>query len=174
MTARWQHLPGRVWEERRRVTAGAEVCALLAAAGLADVQAIGCPCWFACPWMYPHRVHSPPPYPHRTVPVGPQVGAGFYAGRIPERWLPGRFDVWLHGHQIFHVLIVVAAFIHYRAVMMLLHWRDASGGCAAHGGVGPAAGDAAAAGEGPHDILHIDQVGAHLGQGTRVPGTGGW
>ncbi|KXZ46942.1 hypothetical protein GPECTOR_39g436 [Gonium pectorale] len=59
------------------------------------------------------------------------IGALIYATRVPERWLPGRFDVWFHGHQIFHVLIVVAALIHYRAVMILLHWRDASGGCAA-------------------------------------------
>jgi hypothetical protein len=68
------------------------------------------------------------------------VGAFVYAQRIPERWLPGRFDTWLHGHQIFHVLIVVAALTHYKSVMLLLHWRDASGGCAAHvlGGSGAA------------------------------------
>ncbi|GLI62283.1 hypothetical protein VaNZ11_004845 [Volvox africanus] len=59
------------------------------------------------------------------------LGAVIYATRVPERWLPGRFDVWLHGHQIFHILIVLAALAHYRAVMLLLHWRDASGGCAA-------------------------------------------
>ena len=43
--------------------------------------------------------------------------------------------MWFHGHQIFHILIVLAALAHYRAVMILLHWRDASGGCAAPVGV---------------------------------------
>ncbi|GFR50764.1 hypothetical protein Agub_g13032 [Astrephomene gubernaculifera] len=58
------------------------------------------------------------------------AGALIYATRVPERWLPGRFDVWLHGHQIFHILIVVAALVHWQAVMRLLAWREASGGCA--------------------------------------------
>lgn len=123
-----------------------------------------------CVQQPPTHYCFPTPHRHGT----PQAGAGFYAGRIPERWLPGRFDVWLHGHQIFHVLIVVAAFVHYRAVMLLLHWRDASGGCAAHGGVGPAVGDvAAAAGEGPHDILHIDEVGRSCAEGPGVRSTAG-
>ncbi|PNH08040.1 ADIPOR-like receptor [Tetrabaena socialis] len=28
------------------------------------------------------------------------VGATIYAARVPERWLPGRFDIWFHGHQV--------------------------------------------------------------------------
>jgi hypothetical protein len=31
-----------------------------------------------------------------------QVGALVYAMRVPERWLPGRFDFLLSSHQIFH------------------------------------------------------------------------
>ncbi|GFH23238.1 uncharacterized protein HaLaN_20824 [Haematococcus lacustris] len=31
-----------------------------------------------------------------------QSGAGIYAARIPERWFPGKFDILLHSHQIFH------------------------------------------------------------------------
>ena len=31
--------------------------------------------------------------------------------------------------QLFHVAVVVAACIHYKAVRILLAWRDASGGC---------------------------------------------
>ena len=40
------------------------------------------------------------------------TGAGIYAARIPERWRPGRFDVWGSSHQIFHVLVLLAAVAH--------------------------------------------------------------
>ena len=32
--------------------------------------------------------------------------------RIPERWRPGAFDIWGSSHQIFHVLVVLAAAAH--------------------------------------------------------------
>ena len=32
-----------------------------------------------------------------------QSGAAIYAMRIPERWYPGKFDLVLHSHQLFHV-----------------------------------------------------------------------
>ena len=44
------------------------------------------------------------------------IGATIYALRIPERWYPGRFDVWLHSHQIFHIAVVLGAYIHYKHV----------------------------------------------------------
>ena len=31
---------------------------------------------------------------------------------MPERWHPGRFDIWGSSHQIFHVLVVLAAATH--------------------------------------------------------------
>lgn len=40
------------------------------------------------------------------------VGAAIYAVRIPERWAPGRFDIWGNSHQIFHVLVLIAAATH--------------------------------------------------------------
>ncbi|KAJ9649612.1 hypothetical protein H2201_001754 [Coniosporium apollinis] len=40
------------------------------------------------------------------------AGAAIYAARIPERLRPGRFDIWGSSHQIFHVLVVLAAFAH--------------------------------------------------------------
>nr|OQO24851.1 hypothetical protein B0A51_10338 [Rachicladosporium sp. CCFEE 5018] len=39
-------------------------------------------------------------------------GAAIYAARIPERWQPGRFDIVGSSHQIFHVLVVLAAAAH--------------------------------------------------------------
>lgn len=40
------------------------------------------------------------------------LGAGIYAARVPEKWSPGRFDIWGSSHQIFHVLVVMAAASH--------------------------------------------------------------
>lgn len=40
------------------------------------------------------------------------LGAIFYAARIPEKFSPGRFDIFFHSHQIFHILVVFAAWVH--------------------------------------------------------------
>lgn len=58
------------------------------------------------------------------------TGATIYANRVPEKWFPGKFDLFFHSHQIFHVFVVVAAYAHYLGVLELVAWRDASGGCA--------------------------------------------
>ncbi|KAG2428951.1 hypothetical protein HXX76_011195 [Chlamydomonas incerta] len=102
-------------------------------------------------------------------------GAFIYAARIPERWLPGRFDVWFHGHQIFHILIVLAALAHYRAVMILLHWRDASGGCAAPVGAPLEAAAHGGAIEQVWESLHqyaLEYLGRHVAGGGGGGGAG--
>lgn len=55
------------------------------------------------------------------------LGALVYAMRIPERWIPGKVDIAGHSHQLFHVLVVAAAFTHYRAGLVYLKWRDLEG-----------------------------------------------
>lgn len=40
------------------------------------------------------------------------IGAGIYAARVPEKWSPGKYDIWGSSHQIFHVLVVMAAAVH--------------------------------------------------------------
>ncbi|AEE86910.1 putative protein [Arabidopsis thaliana] len=55
------------------------------------------------------------------------LGALVYATRIPERWMPGKFDIAGHSHQLFHVLVVAGAFTHYRAGLVYLKWRDIEG-----------------------------------------------
>ena len=63
-----------------------------------------------------------------------QAGASMYARRWPECRFPGKFDLVFSSHQLFHICVVVAATIHYKAVFQLLAWRDATGGpagCAA-------------------------------------------
>jgi adiponectin receptor len=44
------------------------------------------------------------------------VGACMYMARIPERFSPGKFDLFGASHQIFHILILFAAFCHYISV----------------------------------------------------------
>ncbi|KAM5528115.1 hemolysin-iii channel protein [Fusarium oxysporum f. sp. phaseoli] len=44
-------------------------------------------------------------------------GCGIYAFRIPERFAPGHFDIWFSSHQIFHVTILCAMYVHTIALM---------------------------------------------------------
>ncbi|KAI1821704.1 hemolysin-III protein [Xylaria intraflava] len=39
-------------------------------------------------------------------------GVSLYGSRTPERFAPGRFDIWGGSHQIFHVSILCAMYIH--------------------------------------------------------------
>ncbi|KAL3813698.1 hypothetical protein ACJIZ3_014966 [Penstemon smallii] len=55
------------------------------------------------------------------------IGALVYAMRVPERWMPGKFDIAGHSHQLFHVLVVAGAYTHYRAGLVYLRWRDLHG-----------------------------------------------
>lgn len=55
------------------------------------------------------------------------IGALVYATRIPERWMPGKFDIAGHSHQLFHVLVVAGAYTHYHAGLVYLKWRDLEG-----------------------------------------------
>ncbi|KAJ3295781.1 hypothetical protein HK104_002341 [Borealophlyctis nickersoniae] len=58
------------------------------------------------------------------------IGAVIYACRVPERWFPGKFDIWGHSHQIFHTLVLTAAITHYVGVMKAYHfWHTANPYC---------------------------------------------
>jgi len=52
------------------------------------------------------------------------TGVMCFVVRVPERWFPGKFDIWFQSHNIFHVLVVAGALFHYGASMLLLQWRD--------------------------------------------------
>jgi adiponectin receptor len=54
-------------------------------------------------------------------------GAVLYAARIPERFMPGKCDIWFQSHQIFHVLVVAAAFVHYYAISDMAMYRFTQG-----------------------------------------------
>eukprot|EP00743_Colponemidia_sp_Colp-15_P002432 GILK01002636.1.p1 GENE.GILK01002636.1~~GILK01002636.1.p1 ORF type:complete len:524 (+),score=62.34 GILK01002636.1:45-1574(+) len=54
-------------------------------------------------------------------------GAVMYGVRIPERFRPGFFDIWGHSHQFFHVLVVIAALVHYVGCIENFRMRHAFG-----------------------------------------------
>jgi adiponectin receptor len=51
------------------------------------------------------------------------VGAFIYAKRLPEALAPGKFDYFLHSHQIWHCFVIAAALVHYYALRSLMVWR---------------------------------------------------
>lgn len=55
---------------------------------------------------------------HITDSIAPSssLAARSYAERCPERLSPGRFDFLGGSHQIFHVLILLAALSHWTAI----------------------------------------------------------
>ncbi|VDN25745.1 unnamed protein product [Gongylonema pulchrum] len=55
------------------------------------------------------------------------VGTLFYATRVPERFFPGKCDILFQSHQLFHICVVVAAFVHYYGISeMAMHRIRAS------------------------------------------------
>ena len=50
-------------------------------------------------------------------------GATLYAARIPERFAPGKFDLWGSSHQIFHVLVLAAAAVHLVGLIKAFDYR---------------------------------------------------
>ncbi|XP_064892116.1 adiponectin receptor protein 2 isoform X1 [Columba livia] len=64
------------------------------------------------------------------------TGAALYAARIPERFFPGKCDIWFHSHQLFHVFVVAGAFVHFHGVSNLQEFRfTVGGGCTEEDGM---------------------------------------
>lgn len=81
------------------------------------------------------------------------LGALLYAGRIPECYFPGKCDIWVRSleetssflcyhfligfslqfqsHQIFHVLVIAAAFVHYQGISEMAVYRLTNNQCPA-------------------------------------------
>lgn len=57
------------------------------------------------------------------------TGAVIYAIRIPERIWPGKFDIWFQSHQIFHMFVLAAAFVHYHGISEIANYRLTFGDC---------------------------------------------
>ncbi|CAG8561522.1 302_t:CDS:2 [Paraglomus occultum] len=57
-------------------------------------------------------------------------GALIYGARVPERWFPGKFDIWGSSHQIFHIFVVGAALVHYYGVTKTMaYWHAQNHSC---------------------------------------------
>lgn len=56
-------------------------------------------------------------------------GAMLYAFRIPERFFPGKCDVWFQSHQFFHVMVVAAAMVHFHGLNTMAAYREEVGEC---------------------------------------------
>lgn len=69
--------------------------------------------------------------PHVTVMIGPlllmgalyTMGAIIYATKFPERFYPGRFDVWFSSHNLWHIFVVAAALVHFMNALQQYEWR---------------------------------------------------
>jgi adiponectin receptor len=51
------------------------------------------------------------------------TGAAIYAFQVPERWLPGKFDILGSSHQLWHVFIFLAVCTHYVGLRKFYFWR---------------------------------------------------
>lgn len=52
------------------------------------------------------------------------IGAIIYAKRVPERFFPGKCDLWPQSHQIFHTLVTIAAVVHFRSIYRMINLRQ--------------------------------------------------
>ena len=51
-------------------------------------------------------------------------GAISYALKFPERYFPGKFDIWGNSHQLFHIYDLAAAFLHLYGSFRTFHERQ--------------------------------------------------
>lgn len=51
------------------------------------------------------------------------TGAVIYAGRVPERFFPGTFDIVGSSHQIFHLFVVLAGMTHLAGLLKAFDYR---------------------------------------------------
>eukprot|EP00051_Salpingoeca_urceolata_P007684 m.99670 g.99670 ORF g.99670 m.99670 type:complete len:508 (-) comp15349_c0_seq4:192-1715(-) len=55
------------------------------------------------------------------------LGALVYVTRFPECFLPGKFDIWCHSHQLWHMFVFAGALTHYFGVLNMLNYRTENG-----------------------------------------------
>lgn len=51
------------------------------------------------------------------------IGFCFFVSRIPERWIPQKFDIWGSSHQIWHVFVVIAGVSWLHGILEFHRWR---------------------------------------------------
>ncbi|CAL4190888.1 unnamed protein product, partial [Meganyctiphanes norvegica] len=58
------------------------------------------------------------------------AGAAIYAARVPEKLFPGKCDLWIQSHQIFHVFVLAGAYVTYYGLKELVSHRHMYMDCA--------------------------------------------
>jgi len=53
------------------------------------------------------------------------TGATAYAVKIPERWCKRKFDIWGASHQVFHVMVVLAALTFTKGILQAFDFARA-------------------------------------------------
>jgi adiponectin receptor len=51
------------------------------------------------------------------------IGALIYINRIPERFRPGKHDIWGSSHQIFHICVIIGVIFHYFGSLNSFYYR---------------------------------------------------
>lgn len=51
------------------------------------------------------------------------IGGLLYGLKLPEKYFPGRFDLWLNSHQIFHILVIVGGLLYYHSIIGIMKIR---------------------------------------------------
>ena len=65
------------------------------------------------PWAHVLLTHPHIESVRNAMALDIAMGASYlfaavvFSLRVPEKWFPGRFDFWLHSHQIFHIFVVL-------------------------------------------------------------------
>lgn len=50
-------------------------------------------------------------------------GALTYISRIPEKYRPGKHDIWGNSHQIFHICVLLGVISHYFGSIYSYYYR---------------------------------------------------
>lgn len=74
--------------------------------------------------MFSHRPEALVTTGYELVMRAFYVCAMAYAATVPEQWMPGKFDLDGHSHQLFHVLVIAGAYTHYFGGLVYLRWRE--------------------------------------------------
>ncbi|KAL4786053.1 hemolysin-III related-domain-containing protein [Aspergillus varians] len=56
------------------------------------------------------------------------LGCVIFASRVPERWRPGRYDIFRASHQIFHLCTLAAAASQLKALMLAFDYIHSQSG----------------------------------------------
>ncbi|EZF35383.1 hypothetical protein H109_01082 [Trichophyton interdigitale MR816] len=55
--------------------------------------------------------------------------AFIYERQVPERWFPGKFDIWGHSHTIFHSMVALGMCVHFVGLLEALEYTYYNSQC---------------------------------------------